>query len=60
MNNLQDQAKCDILAKADSMAAAATNFSGYGYDVFIEARETLKRVIHEWVERISSAKETAA
>ena len=54
MNTLQNQAEKEILATADNLAAAATNFSGYGYDVFITARETLKSVVHEWIERIVS------
>lgn len=52
MNTLQNQAEKEILATADNLAAAATNFSGYGYDVFITARETLKSVVHEWIERV--------
>ena len=52
MNTLQNQAEKEILAASDNMAAAATIFSGYGYDVFIAARETLKSVVHGWVERV--------
>lgn len=52
MRNLAEQAEKEILATADSMAAAATNFSGYGYDVFISARESLKDLVHEWLARL--------
>jgi hypothetical protein len=34
-----------VLELADSMAAAATNFKGHGYDIFIKAREELKEFL---------------
>lgn len=39
-----------LLELADNMAAAATNFSGHGYDVFIRSREEFKQVLQETLE----------
>ena len=49
MTTLLQQAEQQILEAADTMAAAATTFSGYGYDVFIRARDTFREVVHEWL-----------
>lgn len=52
MTTLLQQAEQQILEAADTMAAAATSFSGYGYDVFIRARDTFREVVHEWLDKV--------
>lgn len=47
----QEFSEQQLLELADSMAAAATVFSGHGYDTFIRAREEFKQVLHETIEK---------
>lgn len=42
--------KQEILKLADEMAAAATNFRGQGYEIFIETRDRFK----EFLEQLST------
>lgn len=53
MDKKFSQAEQEILSTADHMAAAATNFNGYGYDVFIQARDSFKELVHKWLEELS-------
>lgn len=52
MTTLLEQAEQQILESADTMAAAATAFGGYGYDVFIRARDAFQELVHEWLARL--------
>ena len=54
MTTLTQQAELEILESADTIAAAATNFSGFGDDVFIKARDTFREVVHEWVVKLEA------
>jgi hypothetical protein len=40
-----------ILTLADDMAAAAASFSAHGYDTFVNARDSLKLGIKNFVEQ---------
>jgi hypothetical protein len=40
-----------IMDAADEMAAAATNFRGHGYEIFIQAREHFKELLKTLVEK---------